>query len=178
MKLNIDGGGHGSGTHIGGGFVITAGHVAEAEGDKLKARFKDGTEAEAVTLWSNSAYDIALLRIDVEDAPAARLDCRSPEVGEPLSFLGNPLKMEFIRTSGFVAGDVTGAYEQAWIEVLPVDGALAGGMSGGGAFDADGDLVGVNVGIPIQPLGWSSGTATGISFIVPARTVCNLLARV
>lgn len=176
MKLSIAGGGHGSGTHIGGGYVITAGHVAENEGDKLTARFEDGTERKAVTLWSNHTYDIALLKIDGTDIPASQLECRTPTVGEHLRFLGNPLAMEWITTSGYVAGPVTHAYPEAWDTVLPVDAALAGGMSGGGTFDDDGSLVGVNVGIPIQPMGYS-GTATGISFVVPGEVVCGLLAR-
>lgn len=175
MKLSVEGGGHGSGTHIGGGYVITAAHVAD--NGKMTARFRDGPERETVLLWSNKEYDIALLKIDGEGITAAALDCRTPGMGERLRFLGNPLLLEWIETTGFVAGSVTDAYGEAWAEALPVDAAMAGGMSGGGAFDAAGSLVGVNVGIPIQPLGLLDGTATGISFIVPASTICNLLAR-
>ena len=177
VKLSIKGGGHGSGTHIGGGYIITAGHVAEHEGDTLTARFENGKEHEAITLWSNSRYDIALVKIDDVDAPASHLECRTPEPGEELRFLGNPLALEWVTTRGYVAGPPTNAYSKAWDTVLPVDAAMAGGMSGGGAFDADGELLGVNVGIPIQSFSWSDGTATGISFIVPGETVCGLLAR-
>lgn len=176
VKLSIPSGGHGSGTHIGGGLIVTAGHVAVKEGDTFDVRFEDGTETKAVTLWSSRTYDIALVRIDETDKPASNLECRTPRSGEPLRFLGNPLGMEWVTTSGYAAGPVTHAYPEAWDTVLPVDAAMAGGMSGGGAFDADGDLVGVNVGMPIQPLGYS-GTATGISFVVPGEVVCGLLAR-
>ena len=178
MKLLIEGGGHGSATHIGNGFVITAGHVARNEGEILTARFKNGDEFEAVTLWSNRAHDVALLRIEEwEDIPASHLQCRTPHMGESVGLYGNPMALEFIGTTGKVAGDVTGAYDSAWAEALPIDGAMGPGMSGGGAFDDDGNLVGINVGIPLAVMGLYNTTFTGISFIVPSSTICNLMGR-
>src|SRR5690606_32509314 len=149
MKVMIEGGGHGSGTHIGGGFVITAGHVAEKEGDTLQAKFWDGGQHEAVTLWSSETYDVALLKIDGYTGAASHLDCRTPDVGEELTLTGNPMAMEFVQTYAKVSSRITDAYASSWAEALPVDGAMGPGMSGGGAFDKDGDLLGVNVGIPL-----------------------------
>lgn len=40
--------------------------------------------------------------------------------------------MEFVTTNGIVAGEPTSAYERAWLTVVPIDGAMAGGMSGEG----------------------------------------------
>lgn len=176
MKLYVEGGGHGSGTHIGGGYVITAGHVAENEGDKLTAKFSDGAQRDAVTMWSSATYDVALLKIDGWEGPASNLDCRIPEVGEDVGLYGNPLAMEFVHTYGKVASGITRAYSTAWAEALPIDGAMGPGMSGGGAFDEDGDLVGINVGVPLTKIGMAS-VPVGISFIVPASTICGLLAR-
>lgn len=177
LKLNVPEGGHGSGTHIGGGYIITAGHVAE-DNEYLLAKTSSGDIMQAERLWTNMDYDISLLRIeDYEDIAVSDLECRPLVVGEAITLEGNPLAMEFITTNGIVAGEPTSSYSQAWQTVVPVDGAMAGGMSGGGAFDEDGDLVGVNVGIPVQSLGFADGTATGISFIVPSTAVCNLLAR-
>lgn len=177
MKLMIEGGGHGSGTHIGGGFVITAGHVAEHEGDILQAKFWDGGQHEAVTLWSSETYDVALLKIEGYTGAASHLDCRTPDVGEELTLTGNPMAMEFVQTYAKVSSRITDAYASSWAEALPVDGAMGPGMSGGGAFDKDGDLLGVNVGIPLAMLGMNNSTFTGISFIVPASTICNLMGR-
>lgn len=175
VKLLIPEGGHGSGTHIGNGFVITAGHVAE-DNEFLIAKTEDGKEQRAEVLWTDVERDISLVRLeDWDSVEASNLECRIPHIGEQVTMEGNPLNMEFITTNGYVAGAPMQKVGP-WLEVLPVDGALAGGMSGGGMFDKDGDLIGVNVGIPLQPLGFGS-TATGISYIVPAPVVCDLLAR-
>src|SRR5690606_33857036 len=151
-------------------------HVAENEGDKLTAKFSDGAQREAVTLWSSATYDVALLKIDGWEGPASNIECRTPEVGEDVGLYGNPLAMEFVHTYGKVASGITRAYSTAWAEALPIDGAMGPGMSGGGAFDDDGDLVGINVGVPLTKIGMAS-VPVGIGFIVPASTICGLLAR-
>lgn len=49
-------------------------------------------------------------------------------------------------------------------------------MSGGPVFDADGHLIGITVGGLLAPIG-NSASLTGIGFIVPSKSVCELLAR-
>lgn len=176
VKLSIAGGGHGSATHIGGGYLITAGHVAEKEGDRLTARFQNGDEYEAVTLWSNRRYDIALVKIDGSGLPSSNLECRAPDRQESIWLYGNPQSSEFIVTQGTVAGKPR---EMApnWAEVVPVDASMGPGMSGGGAFDADGDLIGINVGTQFSARAGAMGPdvyTIGINMIVPASTICSL----
>ena len=109
-----------------------------------------------------------------EGIAASNLECRAPVMGEAIAMKGNPLILENITTWGRVAG--TEISMGPWASVIPVDGAIAGGMSGGGAFDADGDLIGINVGMMIQQLGLGS-SSVGISVIVPGSAICGLLAR-
>ena len=168
--------GHGSAVHIGNGFALTATHVTRG-GKDLKYRAPGEAEATRAVevLWENAAYDIALIRLgDYASLASANLECRAPVIGEPISMVGNPLALKDVITYGHVAGTPT--LIGPWGAAMPVDGSLAGGMSGGGMFDADGDLIGINVGIAMQPFGIALAPV-GISLVVPGNTICDLLAR-
>lgn len=173
VKL-MDKGGHGSGVHIGGGYVLTAAHVTGKAAAMAYLR-DDGKKGTATVLWENTTYDIALTRIErAAGMEAAPLDCRTPGKGEAVALRGNPIILENITTWGKVAGAAVKL--GPWGNVIPVDASIAGGMSGGGLFDVDGDLVGINVGMMMQQGGLGL-TSVGLSLIVPAETICGLLAR-
>lgn len=169
----LAGRGHGSAVHIGNGYYITATHVVGKETD-VEVKTDDGLLSKATVLWSNKAYDIALLR-GPDDVQAAELDCRVASEGEAIHARGNPMDLEFIDAQGYVAGAerTIGPWESG----LPVDMTIIMGMSGGPVFDADGDVVGIMVGVLVAPLGFG-GSLTGLGTIVPASAVCALLGRV
>jgi hypothetical protein len=54
------------------------------------------------------------------------------------------------------------------------------GMSGGGVFDAAGNVLGINVGVAAAPMkvgdGWVP-SITGFGMVVPSADVCKLLGR-
>ena len=173
VKL-IDKTGHGSGVHIGGGYVLTAAHVPG--GKKAMAYVRDdGKRGQAKVIWASPEYDVALMKLDAAEGLAeSNLECRAPAKGETVLLEGNPLILEGITTWGRIAGGETSL--GPWASVLPVDASIAGGMSGGGAFDVEGNLIGINVGAMVQSLGLG-GTYVGLSLIVPGSTICGLLAR-
>ncbi|WP_164823334.1 S1C family serine protease [Sinorhizobium meliloti] len=172
LKVDIAGG-HGSGVSIGNGFVITAGHVAKGS-KTVTLKTKDGKTRQADVLWINEEYDIALLRSDDRTMPAAKLDCRMVTIGEVITAYGNPGSVEFVAAFGRVAGEARVA--KPWESVLVTDIASAPGMSGGPVFDADRHLVGITVGGLVASLG-QAPSLVGIGFIVPSKSVCDLLAR-
>lgn len=163
--------GHGSGVHIGDGYILTAAHVTQ--GKTVKLRLTDGTEIEAETLWENRAYDVALLRTQARVA-VAPLACRTAALGERLTAHGNPMVLEFVSADGKVAG---AAREFGpWKSVLPVDMTIVMGMSGGPVLDANGNVVGISVGVLLGNLmGFPS--LTGFGAIVPSSAVCTLMGR-
>lgn len=124
------GSGHGSATHIGKGYFITAAHVVTTA-EKVKLKAEDGLEIEAEVLWTNKATDVAMVRI--RDASAFRtvyLSCRMPTVDEQVTAYGNPGAVEFISTRGRI---VSGLREMGpWREALITDMTIVMGMSGGG----------------------------------------------
>lgn len=176
VKIEIVGQGHGSGTHIGNGIIITASHVVE-DGGEFKVITADGQVMPAEVLWFNKARDIAAVKVtDTSHMGTSHVDCRTPTVGEHLTFEGNPLSLNFQTTSGTVTGALLSTPDaERWIESLPVDGVIAPGMSGGGAFDEDGDLVGVNVAGMLMPIGLGDYSTSGFNLIVPTSTFCDLI---
>lgn len=159
--------GHGSATHIGNGLYITAAHVV-ADSAEVKIN-----GAKSPVLWANSTYDIALVS-GPEHAASVPLACVVPDVGATGLLHGNPLFLDDVEVGASVAG--TPRELQTWKVVVPIDGTLLPGMSGGG-FIVGGALVGVNVGLLSVQLGLST-SATGIGVVVPASVVCDLMGRV
>lgn len=166
--------GHGSGFHIGHGYVLTAAHVVGAQKVVKTLNSLRGT-GEAEVLWSNTNYDVALLRIRGEALPAAAtLSCRAPRPGESVEARGNPLNLEFVSTWGKVAGAKLGF--GPWRALVPMNIAIVPGQSGGPLYDANGYVVGMNVGVMVVPTGFS-GSLVGIGYAVPGSALCEVMGR-
>lgn len=166
----LAGGGHGSGIHIGGGYIITAEHVVVSGSASIK--LDNGEEQKATILWSSAANDIALLRTEPTMAASA-LDCRVAADGEAILARGNPLALEFASSSGRVAG--AERKMGRWERAVPTDLTVVMGMSGGPSFSADGRVIGINVGVLLASVGMFP-SMTGFGVMVPAAVVCDLLA--
>ncbi|MGF9567410.1 serine protease [Neorhizobium sp. BT27B] len=166
--------GHGSGVHIGTGFVLTAAHVAR-DVKSVQLVTKDGQSRQADVLWINNEYDIALLRTSPAMLPAAHLDCGRMDVGAVIEAMGNPLVVDFVSAYGNIAGDPR--TQGPWKLVYITDITTVKGMSGGPVFSSSGDVVGITVGLlsdatGLIPIGVRFG------FVVPSSDVCALLGRV
>ena len=168
----VSGTGHGSATHIGDGYFITAAHVIQKD---ITINTQLGREYDVEVMWVNNDYDVALVKSDVGEISTAAIDCRVPARGEDIMLSGSPMNMDFIDTWGRVSGDEM-IDQGSWRRSVPVNVVIAPGMSGGGAFDADGDLVGIGVGVMIMHLG-SGGGPVGLAYVVPASVVCMLMGR-
>lgn len=166
--------GHGSGVHIGNGFVVTAAHVA-GDAATVELKTKDGKSRPADVLWVNKTYDIALLRTSPEMLPAAHLDCRTVSAGTVIEAIGNPLSVEFISAYGKIAGSPRA--QGPWKSVFVTDITTVQGQSGGPVFGPSGDVVGITVGVMGVPMGFSA-SLVGYGFVVPSTDVCALLGRV
>ncbi|WP_421696952.1 trypsin-like peptidase domain-containing protein [Ancylobacter sp.] len=164
--------GHGSGAHIGNGFILTAAHVVDGRAPTVVTN--TGARQDAEVLWLNREYDVALLRIhDHENIGAVPLACSDLPVGTVYSAYGSPGSVDFVHASG----EVVGAPEKRgpWLSVAALDGTVVMGMSGG-AIVSRNRVVGVAVGVQTVRAGLFP-TITGFGFAVPSRVVCDLMGR-
>ncbi|MBY3434802.1 trypsin-like peptidase domain-containing protein [Rhizobium laguerreae] len=169
--------GHGSGVHIGNGFIITAAHVA-GEAKEVDIKRQVGEDLKAEVLWVNKAYDIALLRTSGKLAGQSALNCAQPKIGDEIQAAGNPLNLEFVSSFGRIAGTARAA--EPWREVVITDVTTVMGASGGPLFGKDGRVVGIVVGVMPAPIKNGDGyvpSLTGFGTAVPASVVCQLLGR-
>lgn len=173
LKIELPNG-HGSGFHVGGGYVFTAAHVVKGEA-KVEVLASDGQKDTAEVLWVNEKRDVALLRMEKLRTKSARLSCVVPTAGDAVEARGNPTNLTFISTWGQVAGKALSV--GPWEKVVPVSMTIVPGQSGGPLYDRAGRVVGMNVGVMVVPLGFG-GSLVGIGYSVPGSTLCELLAKV
>lgn len=181
VKVLVPGGGHGSGVHLGNGYVLTAGHVS---GDKADLGVQDraGNLTAAEVLWTNfdlGGYDVSLIYVPdltgkLDNIGEAKISCAPTEVGQYVRAEGNPLGGEFVTFWGRVAGTgvsgAEGVNGKVWRRVVTLDMAGAGGMSGGPVYDED---TGKVVGIVVAGI----GIASPYMLMVPGDTICHVMGR-
>lgn len=173
LKVEIPNG-HGSAVHIGNGFVVSAAHVA-GTAKTVKLRSEGGKAVEGTVLWVNTAYDIALIKTDKDAFGSALLSCSSAQRGETITAMGNPLGIEFVSSTGRIAGKAREV--GPWKSVFVTDMTVVMGMSGGPVFNDAGEVIGITVGVMAANMGFSS-SLLGFGYVVPSFEVCGLLARV
>lgn len=169
LKVSDDKG-HGSGVHIGNGYILTAAHVL---GDRKTMTITDSEHRElpGEVLWKNTEYDIALMRVvGFANIDVAELSCAPNYAHQRVTVHGNPRSLDF----AFTSGEVNGAARQwaVWKSVVPVDLTIIPGQSGGAVVDANGYVVGIAVGVMTFQMG-----LTGQGFFVPGSVVCDLMGR-
>ena len=141
-------GGSGSGVIISAdGWVLTAGHVGQAPGTAVKVLLADGTEIAGLTYGQHFGPDgdVGLVKVEPggRELPFVELGAaQSLPTGTPVIALGHPLGPERSpwRPPPLRVGRVIG--RDGWL--LAIDAPLSPGDSGGGVFDLDGRLVGIN----------------------------------
>lgn len=152
------------------GHILTNNHVVE-NADRILVRLADGREQEAHLIGTDPVTDIAVLKIDARDLPAAELgDSDALQVGEWVIAVGNPFGLQSTVTTGIVSAK--GRTHLGILEVedfIQTDAAINPGNSGGPLVDLRGRVVGINSAIFSR-----SGGYQGIGFAIPI----NLARRV
>jgi serine protease Do/serine protease DegQ len=159
------------------GFIITNNHVVEGA-DELKVLLNDERELTAKVIGTDPKTDVAVIKIEAENLPAATLaDSSKLRVGDVVFAIGNPLGVGQTVTMGIISAtgrrvgilDEVGGYE----DFIQTDAAINQGNSGGALIDARGRLVGINSAI----ISTSQGNI-GIGFSIPinlANSIMNSL---
>jgi len=152
------------------GYVLTNNHVvADAQG--ILVGFGDGRTVEAQVVGSDRETDLAVLKIDAMNLPAATIASSSPlAVGDVVLAIGNPFGIGQTVTLGIVSA--TGRNQMnlsRYEDFIQTDAAINVGNSGGALVNAAGELVGINTALyPGQ----------GISFAIPAPAANRVMTQI
>ena len=156
------------------GFIITNNHVVE-EADELKVLLNDEREFTAKVIGTDPKTDVAVIKIEAENLPAAILaDSSKLRVGDVVFAIGNPLGVGQTVTMGIVSatGRKVGILAEVagYEDFIQTDAAINQGNSGGALIDARGRLVGINSAI----ISNSSGNI-GIGFAIPINLASSIM---
>ncbi len=151
------------------GLILTNAHVVE-DATSLLVALQDGRHFQAEVLGSNAGFDLAVVKIEGENLPVARLGSSSAlQVGERVVAIGNPYGLKHTVTSGVVSAvhrpvsEGRGSYHQPMVQT---DAAIHPGNSGGPLINMSGEVIGINT-LVAAPLGMF---AQGLGFAIPIDT--------
>ncbi len=146
------------------GVILTNYHVV-AQVDGIRVQLSDGRDFKAKLVGGDAASDLAVLRVDADDLPAAAWgDSDSVEVGEMVWAIGNPFGLDRTITYGIVSGvGRRGVTDNPFQEFLQTDASINPGNSGGPLVDVHGRVVGITTAI-------AGRESRGIGFAIPSNT--------
>jgi S1-C subfamily serine protease len=156
------------------GLIVTNNHVIEGA-NRVQVSLKDGRTFEGDVVGSDEATDIAVIRVDAGDLPAAELgDSESLKVGQFVLAIGNALGLPGGPTVSMgvlsaIGRPLPGA-DFIFEGLLQTDAAVNPGNSGGPLADLEGRVVGINTAmIPY---------AQGVGFAIPINTVKRIAGEI
>ena len=150
-------------------FVLTNNHVvANAATNQIDIFLSDGRSFHPARIWADSKADIAVLKVDRTDLPAARLgNSDDAAVGSWVLAMGSPFGLSHSVSQGIISGrgrheidlERNGVENQ---DFLQTDAAINPGNSGGPLVNMKGEIVGINIAILSN-----GGGNEGVGFSIP-----------
>jgi len=169
------GGGAGTGFVVSAdGVIVTNNHVVEGSKNEIEVSFSDGTKKKAAVLGSDASIDLAVIKVDGENLPTAKLgDSAALQVGDQVIAIGNALALDGgpSVTQGIVSAVNRQIQEQngaALFNLIQTDAAINPGNSGGPLVNSRGEVVGINTAIADPSDAQNVGFAISISSVKDA----------
>ncbi|MFB0517340.1 MAG: S1C family serine protease [Candidatus Neomarinimicrobiota bacterium] len=160
------------------GYVVTNAHVAE-DAAEIIVTLPGGQQYDVKDIFTDKLTDIALLKIDARNLPAARLgNSNELMIGEWVVALGNPLGLFDVgKQPTATAGIISGLHMdfghkepgRVYQDMIQTDASINPGNSGGPLVNADGEVIGINSFIFTESQ--YSGGSIGIGFAIPINQV-------
>jgi len=156
------------------GYVVTNNHVID-DATKVRVTLKDGRTVLGEVVGTDPATDVALVRVEAGNLPAAQLgDSERLKVGQIVLAIGNALGLPGAPTVSMGVVSALGRPLPGTDFVLEgfiqTDAAINPGNSGGPLADLDGKVIGINTAmIPY---------AQGVGFAIPTHTVNRVVEQI
>lgn len=153
------------------GYIVTCNHVIESADDIL-VKTSDNREYKARVIGTDAKTDIAVLKIEEKNLPAAAFgDSDKLRAGEIVLAMGNPYGLNHTVTMGIVSGlKRSGMGMTEYEDFIQIDAAINPGNSGGALLNGRGELIGIN-----DFIFSTSGGSQGIGFAIPAKMVRTIM---
>ena len=161
-----------------GTFALTNNHVVDGSTPlQITVSLADNRILRPSRMWTDPETDVAVLRLDAEDLPAATLgDSDSARVGHWVLAFGSPFGLNQSVTHGIVSardrGQIGLGSSIRIKEFLQIDAAINSGNSGGPLANLDGEVIGINTAIASH-----SGDNSGVAFSIPANLVRRVVGQ-
>lgn len=176
---------YGSGVIVGSdGYIVSNAHVVGKTPAQITVTLHDGTDYAAKLVEVVDRFDLAVLKVEGQGLPAARLaDSNKLKIGEWSIAIGSPFGQLLADTQPTVTVGVISALnrdivrqnqtDRYYLGMIQTDAAINPGNSGGALVNAYGELIGINTFIFTE-----SGGSIGIGFAVPSNRVNWVLEEV
>ena len=165
------------------GIVVTNSHVVR-NADEIRVNLPDGRRFDARLLGDSPVYDLAVLKIEGDRLPVARLgNSDSLVVGEWAIAIGNPFGYLIEDSQPTVTAGVVSATRRdikaeatpsgMYKNMIQTDASINPGNSGGALANADGEVIGINAFIFT-----STGGSIGLGFAIPINLAKRVIAEI
>jgi serine protease Do len=167
------------------GVVVTNSHVVR-NAEEIRVNLPDGRHFDAKLLGDSPVYDLAVLKIEGDGFPVARLgNSDSLVVGEWAIAIGNPFGYLIEDSQPTVTAGVVSATRRdikaeatpsgMYKNMIQTDASINPGNSGGALVNADGEVIGINAFIFTSGGG---GGSIGLGFAIPINLAKRVTAEI
>ena len=152
------------------GYILTNAHVV-ADFDDVNVRLADAKrEFKARVVGLDKRSDIALLKVEAEGLPTAKLGNSSKlEPGDWVAAIGSPFGFANTITAGIVSAKGRSLPEEMYVPFIQTDVAVNPGNSGGPLLNLQGEVIGVN-----SLIYSGTGGYMGVSFAIPIEVALDV----
>ena len=160
-----------------GGYVLTNYHVIE-DGSAFQVLMPNGDKVDATIVGTDSAMDLAVLKVEDQADTLVSVTIGASAtlpVGSTVIAIGNPGGEILANTvtrgiiSALERSSVSSNNTTRNVNYIQHDAPISSGNSGGGLFDYQGNLIGINT-LKYRGSFYSSGSFEGLGFAIPIET--------
>jgi serine protease Do len=154
------------------GIIITNAHVVE-DAEAISVMLSNRREYPAKLVGTDSLTDIAVLKIEANGLPVAKLSQRPPGgPGDWVLAIGSPFGLTHSVTAGVVSATQRFFPGEDFVPYIQSDVAVNPGSSGGPLVNMRGEVIGINSGFMTN-----TSSSQGVSFSIPIDLAWKIAQR-